>query len=140
MVVSITNRRSREVLARLAPRGSNIYYDNVGGEHLEAALSAVNDFGRIVACGMISDFSSAPYPIKILDTVIANRLSMSGVIVADPDFGEEYFLVHQKNMQKWIKEGYIKSLIHETVGIDNAAEGLVGIFEGKNKGKVLLKF
>jgi hypothetical protein len=132
--------KPKEALSRLAPQGLNIYYDNVGGEHLEASLDAMNDFGRIVACGMISDFSGAPYPIKNLHNIITKRLYMRGFIVADPEFGQKYFLEHQTNMQKWIKEGSIKSLIHETGAIDNAAEGLVGIFEGKNKGKALLKF
>lgn len=53
---------------------------------------------------------------------------------------DKYFLEHQKNMQQWIKGSSIRTLIHETVGIDNAAEGLVRIFQGKNKGKALLKF
>lgn len=129
-----------EALARLAPEGLNIYYDNVGGEHLEAALDALNDFGRIVACGMISDFSGAPYLVKNLHNVIPKRLAMRGFIVVDPEFGPAYFEEHQKDMQRWIKEGSIRSLFHETVGIENAAEGLVGIFEGKNMGKALLKF
>ena len=129
-----------EALARLAPDGLNIYYDNVGGEHLEAALDALNDFGRIVACGMISDSSGAPYLIKNLHSIIPKRLTMRGFIVVDPEFGPAYFEKHQKDMQKWIKEGSIRSLFHETVGIENAAEGLAGIFEGKNKGKALLKF
>ncbi|KAJ5819752.1 hypothetical protein N7474_005343 [Penicillium riverlandense] len=132
--------KPKEALSRLAPQGLNIYYDNVGGEHLEASLDAMNDFGRIVACGMISDFSGAPYPIKNLHNIITKRLYMRGFIVADPELGQKYFLEHQNNMQNWIKEGSIRSLIHETVAIENAAEGLVGIFEGKNKGKALLKF
>ncbi|KAL6230962.1 hypothetical protein BDW75DRAFT_248252 [Aspergillus navahoensis] len=132
--------KPRKALARLAPEGLNIYYDNVGGEHLEAALDALNDFGRIVACGMISDFSGSPYPVKNLHNIITKRLAMRGFIVADPEFGQAYLIEHQRNMQKWIKEGAIQCLFHETVGIENAAEGLVGLFEGKNKGKALLKF
>ncbi|KAJ5679155.1 hypothetical protein N7462_007399 [Penicillium macrosclerotiorum] len=130
----------KKALARLAPQGLDIYYDNVGGEHLEAALDFMNPFGRIVACGMISDFSGAPHPIKNLHNLITKRLSMRGFIVSDPGFADAYLLEHQKNMQKWIKEGSIKSLIHETVGIGNAAKGLVGIFEGKNMGKAILRF
>ncbi|KAL2836991.1 hypothetical protein BJY01DRAFT_258495 [Aspergillus pseudoustus] len=130
----------RQALARLAPEGLNIYYDNVGGEHLQAALDALNDFGRIVACGMISDFSNPPYAVNNLHNVITKRLAMRGFIVSDPEFGPAYFVEHQKNMQKWIKEGSVRFLFHETVGIENAADGLVGIFQGKNKGKALLRF
>ncbi|KAL3255951.1 hypothetical protein ABHI18_007922 [Aspergillus niger] len=132
--------KPREALARLAPEGINIYYDNVGGDHLEAALDALNDFGRVVACGMISDVSGEPYPVKNIHAVITKRLYMQGFIVADAEFGPAYFMEHQANVQRWIKDGSIKCLFHETVGVENAAEGLVGIFEGKNKGKALLKF
>ncbi|KAL4873887.1 hypothetical protein BDV12DRAFT_159799 [Aspergillus spectabilis] len=128
-----------DALARLAPNGIDIYYENVGGEHLEAALDAINNFGRVVVCGMISQYNSAPYPIKNIGYVLTKRLTMRGFIVGDAGIGDKYTKEHQENVQKWIKDGSFKSLIHETEGIDNAAEGLVGIFYGKNKGKAVLK-
>ena len=127
-------------LARLAPNGIDIYYENVGGEHLEAALDALNNYGRIVVCGLISEYNSDPYPIKNIHNVLVKRLDMRGFIVLDPGFADKYNKAHQENVQRWIKEGSFKPLIHETVGIDNAAEGLVGIFHGKNLGKAVLKF
>lgn len=128
-------------LARLAPEGLDIYYENVGGEHLEAALDALKNFGRVVVCGLISQYNTAnPYPIKNIHNVLVKRLNMRGFIVGDAGMGDRYTTKHQENVQKWIKEGSFKALIHETVGIDNAAEGLVGIFYGKNKGKAVLKF
>ncbi|KAJ5682780.1 hypothetical protein N7462_005945 [Penicillium macrosclerotiorum] len=129
-----------EALARLAPEGLDIYYENVGGEHLEAALDAMKNFGRIVVCGLISQYNSAPYPIKNIHNVLVKRVTMRGFIVGDPGMGDIYTKEHQERVQKWIKEGSFKVLIHETVGMDNAAEGLVGIFYGKNKGKAVLKF
>ncbi|KAF7716099.1 Zinc-type alcohol dehydrogenase [Penicillium ucsense] len=129
-----------DALARLAPEGIDIYYENVGGEHLEAALDAMNNFGRVVVCGMISQYNSAPYPIKNIQNVLVKRVTMRGFIVADPDMGPVYTKEHQERVQKWIKEGSFKVLLHETNGIDNAAEGLVGIFHGKNMGKAVLKF
>ncbi|KAL4947138.1 hypothetical protein BDW69DRAFT_123772 [Aspergillus filifer] len=129
-----------DALARLAPNGIDIYYENVGGEHLEAALDALNNFGRVVVCGMISQYNSAPYPIKNISYVLTKRLTMRGFIVGDAGMGDKYTKEHQENVQKWIKDGSFKNLIHETVGIDNAAEGLVGIFYGKNLGKAVLKF
>ncbi|KAL4799138.1 hypothetical protein BDV19DRAFT_327099 [Aspergillus venezuelensis] len=129
-----------DALARLAPNGIDIYYENVGGEHLEAALNALNNFGRVVVCGMISQYNSAPYPIKNISYVLTKRLTMRGFIVGDAGMGDKYTKKHQENVQKWIKDGSFKNLIHETVGIDNAAEGLVGIFYGKNLGKAVLKF
>jgi NADPH-dependent curcumin reductase CurA len=134
------NEKPSDALARLAPEGIDIYYENVGGEHLEAALDAFNNFGRIVTCGLISQYNSAPYPIKNIHQILVKRLTMRGFIVGDPGMGDIYTKEHQERVQKWIKEGTFKVLIHETVGIDNGAEGLVGIFHGKNKGKAVLKF
>ncbi|CEN62490.1 hypothetical protein BJX68DRAFT_161165 [Aspergillus pseudodeflectus] len=134
------NEKPADALARLAPDGIDIYYENVGGEHMEAALNALNNFGRVVVCGLISQYNSAPYPIKNIANVLTKRLTMRGFIVGDAGMGDKYTKEHQENVQKWIKDGSFKNLIHETQGIDNAAEGLVGIFYGKNKGKAVLKF
>ncbi|KAF9887053.1 hypothetical protein FE257_010547 [Aspergillus nanangensis] len=134
------NESPKDALARLAPQGIDIYYENVGGEHMEAALDALNNFGRIVVCGLISQYNKEPYPIKNIHNVLVKRLTMRGFIVGDEGMGDKYTEEHQKNVQKWIKEGSFKTLTHETVGIDNAADGLVGIFYGKNKGKAVLKF
>ncbi|KOS36379.1 hypothetical protein ACN38_g12879 [Penicillium nordicum] len=129
-----------DALARLAPEGIDIYYENVGGEHLEAALDALNNFGRIVVCGLISQYNAAPYPIKNIHNVLVKRITMRGFIVGDKGMGDIYAKEHQENVQKWIKDGSFKVLIHETEGIDNAADGLIGIFHGKNLGKAVLKF
>ncbi|CEO59109.1 Putative Oxidoreductase [Penicillium brasilianum] len=134
------NEKPADALARLAPEGIDIYYENVGGEHLEAALDALKNFGRVVVCGLISQYNSAPYPIKNIHNVLVKRITMRGFIVGDADMGPIYTKEHQERVQKWIKDGSFKVLIHETEGIDNAAEGLVGIFHGKNKGKAVLKF
>ncbi|KAJ5167348.1 oxidoreductase zinc-binding dehydrogenase family [Penicillium canariense] len=134
------NEKPADALARLAPEGVDIYYENVGGEHLEAALDAMNNFGRVVVCGLISQYNSAPYPIKNIHNVLVKRVTMRGFIVSDPGMGDKYAKEHQERVQKWIKDGSFKALTHETVGVDNAAEGLVGIFYGKNKGKAVLKF
>lgn len=147
-----------EALQRLAPNGIDIYYENVGGEQLEAAITSMKDFGRIIACGMISQYNSKPeevsrfysncrtdadideqaYPIRNLMQVVAKRLKMQGFIVMDPNMGPKYFKEHQENVQKWISEGKFKAVMSETNGIDNAAEGLIGMLAGKNFGKAVL--
>ena len=71
--------------------------------------------------------------------VTRKRLTMRGFIVFDKDFGPAYAEEHQRNMQKWIKNGEIKVKISVTEGIDNAAEGLVGMLKGDNFGKAVLK-
>jgi NADPH-dependent curcumin reductase CurA len=75
-----------EALKRLAPNGIDIYYENVGGEQLEAAIAKMNDFGRIIACGMISQYNNTPdqaYGVRNLMMVVAKRLKMQGFIVGD---------------------------------------------------------
>ncbi|GAB7344209.1 hypothetical protein MBLNU457_2100t1 [Dothideomycetes sp. NU457] len=133
--------KTSDALKRLAPEGIDIYYENVGGETLEAAITALNVKGRIVACGMISQYNLPPeesYGVKNLMQFVAKRLEMRGFIVGDKDMGPVYAADHQKNVQKWVAEGQFKPKSFETVGMDNAPEGLVGIFKGKNFGKAVL--
>lgn len=131
-----------DALKRLAPNGIDIYYENVGGEHLEAAIDALNNFGRIVACGMISDYNKKPenrYPIRNTYYVVTKRLTFRGFIQGDPGFADKWTGEHQERVSQWIKDGSFKPKIAETHGIENAAEGLVGIFRGDNFGKAVLK-
>jgi NADPH-dependent curcumin reductase CurA len=131
-----------DALARLAPNGIDIYYENVGGEQLEAAINAMNDFGRIIACGMISQYNSKPedvYPIRNLMQVIAKRLTMRGFIVGDANMGPKHYKDHQEKLQKWLSEGTFKAKFSVTEGIDNAVDGLLGMLSGKNFGKAILQ-
>lgn len=131
-----------DALKRLAPKGIDIYYENVGGEQLEAAINALNPFGRIVACGMISQYNNTPdqaYGVKNLMMVVGKRLKMQGFIVSDENMGPKYHVEHQKNVQKWIHEKTFHAEMSVTKGIDNAGEGLLGLFEGKNFGKAVLE-
>lgn len=131
-----------DALQRLAPNGIDIYYENVGGEQLEAAITHLNTFGRIIACGMISQYNLTPekqYGVKNLMQVVAKRLVFRGFIVMDEGMGPKYAKEHQENVQKWIHEGTFKAKIHTTEGIDQAAEGLIGMLEGKNFGKAVLE-
>ncbi len=131
-----------DALKRLAPNGIDIYYENVGGEQLEASLECLNDFGRIIACGMVSEYStpeSERYGIKNLMHVIAKRLTIRGFIVGDANMGPKYWTERNENISKWLHEGSIKAKMSVTEGIDNAPEGFVGMLQGKNFGKAVLK-
>jgi NADPH-dependent curcumin reductase CurA len=134
--------KAADALARLAPNGIDIYYENVGGEQLEAAINAMNNFGRIIACGMISQYNTKPeeqYPIRNLMNVVAKRLTMRGFIVSDANMGPKHAKEHQEKLQKWLSEGTFKATISVTEGIDNGAEGFIGMLEGKNFGKTVLQ-
>ncbi|KAI9841431.1 MAG: hypothetical protein M1837_000707 [Sclerophora amabilis] len=131
-----------EALGRLAPDGVDIYYDNVGGEQLDAALVSMNNFGRIIACGMVSQYNLKPdeqYGIKSLMSVVAKRLTIRGFIVNDSEMGGVYAAEHQKNVQKWIHEGTFKAQYSVTSGIDDAVDGFLGMLQGKNFGKAILQ-
>lgn len=130
-----------EALRRLAPEGIDIYYENVGGEQLEAALQHLNNFGRIIACGMISEYNKTPderFGIKSLMQVVAKRLTIRGFIVGDADMGPVYAKEHHEKLSAWIADGTFKPKLHATEGIDNAAQGFVDMLEGKNFGKAIL--
>ena len=130
-------------LKRLAPKGIDIYFENVGGEQLDAVIGAMNNFGRIIACGMISQYNAANvdelYGVKNLPSIITKRIKMQGFIVGDPDFGPKYAAEHQKNVSKWISEGTFRAQQSITVGIDNAIKGFLGMLKGENFGKAVLQ-
>ncbi|KAH6724434.1 hypothetical protein BKA61DRAFT_728110 [Leptodontidium sp. MPI-SDFR-AT-0119] len=132
----------KRVLAELGKGGLDIYFDNVGGEQLDAAIGAMNTFGRILACGSVSQTSQKPgetYGIKNMPWVVGKRLTIRGFFVFDQDMGPKYQEEHQKNMQEWIKNGEIKVKMAVTEGIENAADGLLGMLKGENFGKAVLK-
>jgi len=131
-----------DALSRLAPDGIDIYYENVGGEHLEAALNAMKNFGRIVACGMISQYNAKPeelYPIRNIMQVVSKRITIRGFIVGDANMGPKYAKEHQEKLQKWIADGTFKAKISVTEGIDNAVDGFLGMLKGDNFGKAILQ-
>ncbi|KAK4543963.1 hypothetical protein LTR36_004737 [Oleoguttula mirabilis] len=139
------NYKSEEPLAalrRLAPDGIDIYYENVGGAQLEAAIEHMRPHGRIVACGMISQYNLPPaeqYGVKNLVQIVGKRITFRGFIQHDADMGPLYTKEHQRTVQKWLHEGTFKAEMSVTHGVENAAEGLLGLFAGKNFGKAVLE-
>lgn len=131
-----------DALRRLAPDGVDIYYENVGGEQLQAALEVMNNFGRIVACGMISEYNKLEgerYGVTNLMYIVSKRITIRGFIVGDPDMGPVYFQERNKNVSQWLADGTFKSKESVTEGIENGPEGFVGMLQGKNFGKAVLK-
>ena len=125
-------------LIKVCPDKINVYFDNVGGKHLEAALDNMKTFGRIVLCGMISQYNSTS-PIlgpSNLFLAITNRLKLQGFIVRDYyDMLNEFYA----SMAKWVSEGKIKWKETVVEGIENAPKAFLGLFQGENFGKMLVK-
>lgn len=132
----------KSAVARLAPQGIDIYYDNVGGELLDVAIQNMNDFGRIVACGSISTYnntsSEANYGIKNYSQVVRRRLRWQGFLVYDPNI-VKWQQERDEKISQWIADGSFKSIDHVTDGIDNAVDGFLGMLKGENLGKSILK-
>ncbi|WP_022729912.1 NADP-dependent oxidoreductase [Fodinicurvata sediminis] len=125
-------------LAKACPDGIDIYFDNVGGYHLDAALALANEGARFVLCGMIAQYNAGPdLPgVRNLFQAVAKRIKLQGMIVRDhfdllPDFTRE--------MSQWIADGQITW--RETVvnGLENAPEAFTGLFRGENTGKMLVR-
>jgi NADPH-dependent curcumin reductase CurA len=125
-------------LRAAAPDGIDVYFDNVGGEHLEAAIAAMNPFGRIALCGAISQYNAteAPPGIRNLALAVGKRLTLRGFIVSDDAARMPDFL---RDVGGWLREGKIH--YRETVveGIERAPEAFIGLLDGRNTGKMLVK-
>jgi len=118
--------------------GIDVYFDNVGGESLEAALSALRVHGRIIACGGISGYNEEkpkPGPSNLFN-MTTKRLTMKGLIVGDwLDRKGEF----EQEVGANYKAGKLKSLETVVVGLDQAVNAFIGLFEGKNVGKMVVK-
>ncbi|MGY0217001.1 NADP-dependent oxidoreductase [Endozoicomonadaceae bacterium StTr2] len=125
-------------IAKACPKGVDVYFENVGGAHLEAVLNQMNEYGRIAVCGMIDQYNAtAPVPGPAnLSLLIIKKLKMQGFIVFDHWDGYPAFV---QQMGEWLQQGKIDA--RETVyeGIASAPDAFIGLFTGKNTGKMLVK-
>ena len=132
--------RSPEELAAAiraaAPAGVDIQFENVGGAILDAGLTALNSKGRIVLCGLISQYNSAPLPIHNLWQLIVKGASIHGFIMTDyaSRRGEAI-----PDLTAWTREGKLRVDEHIEEGIENALAAFLRLFAGTNDGKMILK-
>ena len=127
-----------EQLAAAAPGGIDVYFDNVGGEHLEAALANFNDGGRAALCGAISVYNNteaAPGP-RNLANMIGRGLTLQGFIVGNY---VQHFPAFSADMAGWLASGEV--VFDETVvdGIDHAVDAFLGLMRGENTGKMVVR-
>jgi NADPH-dependent curcumin reductase CurA len=128
----------RESLRAAAPDGIDVYFDNVGGDHLEAAIAAMRLHGRVAICGMISQYNAtepmaAPRNLALL---IGKRLTLRGFLVGDHGHLRDRFV---GEMAGWLRSGEIR--YDETVvdGLENAPRAFLGLLRGDNLGKMLVR-
>jgi NADPH-dependent curcumin reductase CurA len=127
-------------LKELCPNGIDIYFDNVGGETLDTVLLLMNTFGRLVECGMISQYNeSKPYRLQNLFVIVGKQLKLQGFIISgqisDPHFMKKFF----SDMSKWLNEGKFKYTQTITEGIENAPSAFIGMLKGQNTGKQIVQ-
>ena len=137
-VVNYKNGNLLENVRAAAPKGIDIYFDNVGGAHLEVALEVARPFARFIECGMISVYNSTEPPPgpRNMPYIVGKRIKMQGFIVSDfMDMREQFFA----EMGSWVRDGKVKW--EETVenGIENAPKAFLNLFTGANTGKMLVK-
>jgi NADPH-dependent curcumin reductase CurA len=133
-----TDSNLSAALHRAFPEGLDVYFDNVGGDHLEAALQNLKQQGRIVACGMISQYNERlpQRGPRNLIAVVIKRLTLKGFIVHDhADMSQPF----QADMLKWIRTGRIKWKQTVVEGLENAPHAFLGLFAGENCGKMVVR-
>lgn len=124
-------------LMRAAPKGIDVYFDNVGGDHLDAAFAAARNNARFAICGMIDSYNGGePHAFRYIMRVIAARIAVKGFIYTDylPLMGEFY-----RDMGQWVASGAVKG--RETIrdGLEATPDAFLDLFRGGNMGKMLVR-
>ena len=129
-----------EALAEHCPRGIDLYFDNVGGEIFETALSQMKMHGRIACCGVVSTYDTASQPAHgprgVPFLFVVKRLTMRGFIVSD-FFGRRDAALAQ--LRAWVEDGRLKVIEDVVEGFENLPDALIGLLHGKNRGKRMVK-
>jgi NADPH-dependent curcumin reductase CurA len=125
-----------DLLAQAAPDGIDVYFDNVGGEHLEAAIGAMRLHGRISMCGSISNYNDPQPGPRNIGLTVGKRLTIRGFIVRDHDDLRDAFV---QEVAPRIADGSI--VVRETIveGLENAPQAFMDMLRGGNTGKMLVK-
>lgn len=128
-----------KALRAAAPEGIDVYFDNVGGDILEACIPQMNNYGRIVCCGAISQYDGAPSahgPRGVPGLIVVKRLVMQGFIVMDFMKESQHALA---DLQGWVKSGKLKVQEDIIDGLQNTPKALIGLLAGENRGKRMVK-
>ena len=133
--------KSEDVIAGLkreCPKGVDVFFDNVGGDILDAVLSRLNFKARVIICGAISQYNNKEAvkgPSNYL-SLLVNRARMEGFVVMD--YADRYAAAGQE-MAGWLLKGQLKSKEHIVEGLESFPESLAKLFSGENHGKLVLK-
>ena len=133
-----TTKNMREAIGQTCPNGVDVYFDNVGGEISEAVLFNINKFSRTVNCGAISQYNNTELSksISVQPFLVKKSSLMQGFVVFDYEDKHPDAI---KQLAKWLKDG--KLTYTETIkeGFENIPQAFLDLFDGKNKGKMVVK-
>jgi hypothetical protein len=136
-VIDYREGRLLKGLAGAAPEGIDVYFDNVGGSHLDAALAVARDNARFAICGMIEGYNrTEATSLRFLPRIIAARIRLQGFLVFDYFRRMDEFY---RDMGGWLKSGAVKSRETVVEGLEQMPEAFLGLFTGENTGKMLVK-
>jgi hypothetical protein len=128
-----------KALRAAAPKGVDVYFDNVGGDILEACLPQMNNYGRIACCGAISQYDGAPSahgPRGVPGLIVVKRLVMQGFIVMDYMDRRDKAIA---DLQGWVAAGKLKVQEDVIDGLENTPAALIGLLAGENRGKRMIR-
>ena len=128
-----------KALRASAPKGIDVYFDNVGGDILEACLPQMNNYGRIACCGAISQYDGAPSahgPRGVPGLIVVKRLIMQGFIVMDFMNQRDKALA---DLQAWVANGKLKVQEDVIDGLEKTPQALIGLLAGENRGKRMIR-
>jgi NADPH-dependent curcumin reductase CurA len=128
----------RDSLREAAPDGIDVYFDNVGGDHLEAAISSLRPHGRVAMCGAVAQYNETTPPAapRNLAQAIGKQLTLKGFIVTSyghlaDEFGAQ--------MAEWLREGKVRFDETAVDGLENSVEAFLGLLRGDNVGKMVVR-
>ncbi|MFO1100584.1 MAG: NADP-dependent oxidoreductase [Xanthobacteraceae bacterium] len=126
-----------EQLEAACPKGIDVYFENVGGAVQQTVWPLLNDFARVPVCGLIAQYNlTAPMPGPDMFSILRRRLLLRGFIVFDFAAKEADFL---RDMGEWVRTGRVKYREHVVEGLENAPASFLGVLQGKNFGKMLVR-
>lgn len=133
-----TTANIANVLDNLAPQGVNVYFDNVGGHISDAVISKMDNYGRVIVCGSISNYNTVTPEMgpRLLPAVVFKKLLIQGFLITDY---KDRFAEGISQLKEWLDDGKIQYAETVIQGLERLPEAFIGLFSGKNEGKMIVE-